>query len=269
MKELFFLESRRCFHSKGFKTSLGIGIIVAAAHALQFFLYVQGLSSSNNRLLLTESYLGEDFVLVWHEIYCWLVPILAALPFSSSYFKDAHSGYLNQIAIRKKRTQLYAVRYLVTYLSGVITALIPLVINLLMMAVYLPVGVPQPFHLVSMIDQTGIMGELHYSHPLAYTVLFWLIIGAFSGLFACIALMLSVFIKNPFYIVVIPAFSLLFWDLLAKQINCTKWSLLCMIDEAQNYALGWMPIFCTLSAGIIFTYFIFVTCKSRKDILGE
>lgn len=272
MKELFVLEIRRCFRSKGFKTALVIGIGIAAAHAIQFFLYIYGLQKAGvdpSYLLLTESYLGEDYVLVWHAIYYWLLPVLAALPFSTSHFTDAHSGYLNQLAVRKKKGQIYAVRYLVTYLSGSVIVLLPLMINLFIMAAFFPVGTPQSFQLTSVISQTGIMGDLHYSSPLAYTFAFWLITVLFGGLFACTSLVLSLFIKNTFYITIIPAFILLFWDLLAQQIHCTKWSPLCMINEAQDYALAWKPIIITVSVGIIITYFIFVVCKSKKDILGE
>lgn len=246
MKRLFWVEWKRSFRSTGCKIGIISGIALAVAQAVQYFIYVTVIGQEGRALLLTESYLGEDLVFVWHELYCWLVPIIAALPFASSYYRDAETEYLNQLITRKSRGAVYSVRYIVTFLSGMCIVMLPLVINLILMAVYLPVGTPKPYHLVSVIGQTAIMGELHYTNPLLYTMLFWIINALFGGMFACVSLTMGLFIKNSFYIVIIPSFVYVFGDLLAKQNDYARWSVLCMIDEAQNYALDWFPVICVL-----------------------
>lgn len=266
MIQLFRVEWKRCVHGKGFRIAVLIGLFLAVAHAVQVLIYIHGASKYAD-FLLTENYLGEDLNFVWHEIYCWIFPVLVALPFSTSYFYDKENGYWNQLICRKGRKKVYLVRYIVSFISGMVVAIIPLFVNLMIMSVFLPVGKPAAYNLVSVINQNCIMGNLHYTQPILYMVLFWGIIAVFGGMLSCVALMLGNYIRNAFYIMVLPSFILIFGDIFLQQCKLSMWSILCMINEGQLHELDYLPLVCTWLIGVIVTGIGFIVYIGRKDVL--
>ncbi len=259
---LFLVELKRCFSSKGFKISLAVGLLISLMHTWEIY----GLYREfPDRMLLTERYLGADYYYVWHSLYIWLTPILAALPYASSFLKDRETGYWNQLAVRS--SNIYIIRYMVIFLSGVVTVLIPLVSNIILVATFLPVGYPQAMDLQTSLNNASIMGNLHFTSPLLYTIFFWIIIGLFGGLFACVSLSLSSALRNSFNLMIYPTFVLIFWNLIANQESITQWGIFNMIDEGQPYRIAWKPIIIVLLCGYLVTFTYFTAYKRKKDIL--
>lgn len=260
---MFLVELKRCFHSKGYRISILIGMIISILHTIQ--IYLASNQFEFNIYLLTERYLGADYWYVWHTVYLWICPVLASLPYSGSFYRDRENGYWNHLVTKNKN--IYEVRYVVTFLSGMVAVIAPLLSNILFVAMFLPVGVPQHMDLQTSIMNTSILGELHFSNPLLYTAIFWFIIALFGGLFACIALSLSSILRNSFNLMVYPTFILIFLNLVANQEGKTEWGLFNMIDEAQLNHIKWKPIVIVLVTGYLLTYTYFCVYKKHKDVL--
>lgn len=85
--------------------------------------------------------------------------------------------------------------------------IIPLLLNLLLTALFIPMIRPFP----SFIDMYGVtsydlMSELYFNHPLWYIFSYILLDFIFGGLIACLAFVFSVFVKYKVLSVILPMF---------------------------------------------------------------
>lgn len=86
--------------------------------------------------------------LFFTTIFYFILPLAATLPFSFSLSDESKSGYLRQMTLKKGQMRYYFAKYIVTFTSGFLLAAIPLLINVIITACYIPAYKPDPFVVV-------------------------------------------------------------------------------------------------------------------------
>lgn len=141
----------------------------------------------------------------------FILPLAATLPFSFSLSDESKSGYLRQMTLKKGQMRYYFAKYIVTFTSGFLLAAIPLLINVIITACYIPAYKPDPLEQLYSGQYYGqYLANIFYSEPFAFMIIFILIPGLFCGLWADLSMCLSFFIKNKFFVVIIPYLFLFF-----------------------------------------------------------
>lgn len=130
-------------------------------------------------------------------IFYFILPLAATLPFSFSLSDESKSGYLRQMTLKKGQMRYYFAKYIVTFTSGFLLAAIPLLINVIITACYIPAYKPDPLEQLYSGQYYGqYLANIFYSEPFAFMIIFILIPGLFCGLWADLSMCLSFFIDR-------------------------------------------------------------------------
>ena len=149
--------------------------------------------------------------LLFTTVFYFILPLAAALPFSFSLLDENRNGYLRQMSLKKGQQRYYLAKYLVTFCSGFLLAVIPLVINIIITACYIPAYTPDPLEQIYSGQYYGrYLSNIFYSNPFLFMMIFVLIPGIFCGLWADLSMCLSLFIQNKFVIIIVPYLFLFF-----------------------------------------------------------
>ena len=191
----------------------------------------------------------------------YIAPLLVVLPHGVSYYSDYKSGYIKQILTRVSMKQYTRAKYISTFISGGSILIITMIIQFMVLATFLPLHKPQIHH--GMLSGEITFGiELFYEHPFVFTLMWWIIGFVASGVFACIALIVSKFISNYFSILITPfVISFVFYvlDVLIKLPNY-------FFELRPNMSLRtniWSLVIETILIFVI-TYFGFV--RNKKEV---
>lgn len=203
------LEFYRAFHNIWYVAAL----ITATALALaQFFTQViprtQAISSGYN---LDYPYsvfnTGLMFSLSSHYayIYYFSIILLATVPYAASYFTDIKEGYIKNISTRMNTTGYIIGKYLAVFVSAGSICVIPLILNTYLTAMVMPSLVPQIGTAVFPVtNNRSFAQELFYSNPYIYTLLYLIIDFFITGLYGCLALVISRIVNNRYIVMFFP-----------------------------------------------------------------
>lgn len=101
------------------------------------------------------------------------------------------------MTLKKGQMRYYFAKYIVTFTSGFLLAAIPLLINVIITACYIPAYKPDPLEQLYSGQYYGqYLANIFYSEPFAFMIIFILIPGLFCGLWADLSMCLSFFIKR-------------------------------------------------------------------------
>jgi hypothetical protein len=135
-------------------------------------------------------------------------PLLAVIPYGASLAADRASGYVKQLATRVPyRRYLYA-KSVAVFVSAALAVVVPLVLNLVLVASFVPALRPQP-STGSMIFDNALWSGLFLTHPLVYTLLYLGLIALWAGAIGLSAIALSYAINNRVLVVIMPFIVLL------------------------------------------------------------
>ncbi len=224
------LESRKLFQTKSFWILVAILTSITAVvgitrgrNTAQLIksIYEYGQTEANG--YFTEATLAFDFSLynIWigsitgdlffTVIFYYILPLAACLPFSLTLLDETRSGYLRQMSIKKGQTRYYLAKYIVTFFSGFLIAVIPLIVNIIITACYVPAYTPDPLDQIYSSQYFGrYLASVFYSKPFLFVVIFTLLPGVFCGLWADLIMSISLFVHNKFAATIIPYVSLFF-----------------------------------------------------------
>lgn len=134
---------------------------------------------------------GNTF-LPYGGIYYMLFPILAVLPFGTSYARDEELNYTRNILTRQKKSRYLLAKYLAAFVSGGgRLQVMPMLLSLIVTMPYFPCIPPAMTSFQSGIVDRQIFSEYYFIHPWIYFGLF-LVLGLPRRLFAGSALAVRV-----------------------------------------------------------------------------
>lgn len=151
------------------------------------------------------SWIGAEKMSLAYILFFNLMPIGAALPFAWSFCGERKSGYIKNIVTRDRKINYYRAKTFAVFISGVLTVLIPLVINIMIVSSKMPLYKPfAGYNFYNGVYFGGMFADLLYSHPGIYVFLYVILNGLYGGLFALFGAALSFFISNKFTSVLLP-----------------------------------------------------------------
>ena len=186
----------RAFHSSGFRFSLGMGMILVGWHYMQHVLpsvgHLELWRENPGQGFYPPSvfnrWIGLDFFSLQAFLLFFLVPVLAALPFSASLQEDLKTGAAKNILLRCSRRQYLLAKYLAVFLSAGTVVLILLLVSLAITAATLPSLPPVPSTFTFSVGANSMWSKLFYTAPYLYVAGYLALIFVFSGLLACVSL---------------------------------------------------------------------------------
>lgn len=220
MKHMLRIELRKVFHNWLFVITLGIAVGIAIWSGVSAILLytndrtmllvkaeMMGVAINPDHGLITlfNKWIGQDYVAMATSLFYLLLPILAVLPYAWSYYSERKSGYMKQIITREHRSTYFVSKYIVTFISGAIVILIPMMLNFMLVSAFIPAASPDVNYQIYYSMPVGSMGsELFYEHPYLFVLFRLLLAGLFAGLTAGCVIALSFFIRNRFAVLLIP-----------------------------------------------------------------
>lgn len=135
-------------------------------------------------------------------LFTW--PMIAAMPYGWSYFSERKSGYAQQLIARcGKRTYLTS-KFIANFLAGGCALLIPVLFDLLAMAMICPTAMPLATDLFTSINIGCIFSELYYTHPWIHSFLWCGMAFLWGGTAATLCLAGSCIFKKSAFVTVFP-----------------------------------------------------------------
>lgn len=146
----------------------------------------------------------------YYALYYLLIPLFATFPFGWSYCMELKKGYIKSVVTRVDKKKYFIAKYIAVFVAGGLTVLIPLVINFLTVACFVPATTPSILYdTYTYVRQENLWSVLFYAHPLIYSLLYMLLSFVFSGLIATIALAVTFFVRNRVAVLITPMFLML------------------------------------------------------------
>ena len=209
MKVLIKIELERALRSKGLLISLIVGFAIAitqfvvvvfpvSKHILAFF---DGSANTYPRSVFNW-WIGVDGLHPYLRIYLTIFPLLAAIPYASSYFEDRKYGYIKSMCTRVKRRQYLISKYAAVFVAGGVAVTLPMLLNLLLTASVLPSLVPVGSG--NFLGSVCMFSDIFYVNPYWYIFIYMLMYFMYGGVFATLALVCSQIFDYSFLVLMFP-----------------------------------------------------------------
>ena len=169
--KIFKLELRRALFNKWTCISFIIGFVICLIPLWDKLMYMtefyNNMSSGGDKVICTatpyENWLLYDLSESLHYVYLFIMPLLAVLPFGASYYMDLKSGYVKQLVTRCGSKKYLCAKYGSTFISGGVVVAIPLLLQLMLLALIFPLN--NPFRFESMFISEKSPGiDLYFEH---------------------------------------------------------------------------------------------------------
>ncbi len=210
MKEALRLELKRLFSSKELYIALAIGLALVAwlfvyeisesvRFAEQYAIYGDKVSGYLYYLkTVFNSSIELEYDALPPILLYLLFPIIAAFPYASTYCRDKKTGYLKNLLIRIDRRNCFMAKYTVSFLSGFFVSGVILLLSLMLTMLVFPMLAPEAVTQNYYVQSGNMWGELFYTMPMIYTLLYILIDMLWCGCMASFALLISMFTRSAF-----------------------------------------------------------------------
>lgn len=231
MKQMIKIQLKQALTSRGFIFSLLIGLSICITHFIFEVIpyYEDMLMYLENDYMLKNVYstyilwIGQENRTIFSFAYFLLIPLLAALPFGTSFFKEAKSGYIRCICTRTSKKNYCYSKYIATFISGGLAVIIPLLVNFVLTAFIFPLNNPEVVDSVLHIRANHLFSHLCYTSPGIYIVIRLVFIFIFSGLLATYTIYASYFSHYGFIVLCTPFILYLFLISLFNLLDLTSW----------------------------------------------
>lgn len=224
MRRLLKIEFSRALRSKLLLAALLIGIGIVITHFLLIVvpqrILMDNLLPRNGNLSPSTAFnywIGNSSFTWETTLYFLLVPILATLPYADSFFTDHKSGYVKNIYIRVEKTDYIGAKFVAVFVIGGCAVILPLILDFLLTAAALPSLMPQITS--GAYGILGMWGSLFFEHPHIYLLSYLALDFIYGGLFASLALAISFFVENRFFVLLTPFMLVIIWRSLSSLLN--------------------------------------------------
>lgn len=203
------LEFYRAFHNIRYVAALLVATAIALA---QFFTQVipkTHVIGSGESIDYPHSVFNSNLMFglqsFYSYIYYFSIILLATVPYAASYFTDMKDGYIKNVSTRMNTTGYLAGKYLAVFVSAGSICVIPLILNTYLTAMVLPSLTPEVATARFAVSGNGSFAkELFFTYPYLYTLLYLVIDFVMTGLFGCLALVISRIVNNRYIVMFFP-----------------------------------------------------------------
>ena len=211
---LLKMELNKALRNPWFVVALSIACALAIASAVGNIIYYQeyGIFTlwehkyvSPNPDSCFKWWVSLDFLQPTSTLLFQLLPFLVVIPYAWSYRSELQSGYLNQVVSRASQVRYLIAKGAATFLSGFAVGAIPLVLNIIILACFMPAYLPDITEVLYLgVYPNDLFSWCFYNLPVLYVVFFTLIAGVICGSWALFVHSLSFLIENRVALLIAP-----------------------------------------------------------------
>lgn len=270
MCQYLYLECKRAFCNVYFFISIMVAFGICIWHfieniwGLRFFI-CDGIYP----LSAFSKWIGGDNASIQPTLYFLIIPILCAIPYAKSFYFDVKSGFIIQLITRGEKKDYVAAKFITSFMSGAVIAVIPLIVDFIMTNTILPAVVPQRGTGLFTIVEPMIWSDLFYTHPFMYLFLFGIMQAVFFGLFNTIAIWAVNFINNGFWIVLMPFLSYMFIFCMFQFVNMERFVPMFFLRPSQPFRSDIYVVILELFILIVLNLFFFIWYTKKEQINYE
>ncbi len=273
MKRILKEEIGRAVKGRGMIMALVIGCIISLAHVIQYLIPANQTNLTMDfvkspiiyPLIVSSGWLAGEPSNLESFVYFLVLPIIATLPFGTSYFSDRQSGYLKNLYMRTSRKQLLCSKYASAFLSGGIAVVLPLILNLAFALVLLPNLLPNKILPQNIICGRNVFFELYFGYPLVYILIFLCIDFIFGGIFSCIALACSFISDYKVIVAICPFFIQLIIHVVCTMLGAFDYSSVYFVQSGYGITNLWV-VGIYVVAGILVSFIIFMRKGEKENV---
>ena len=261
-KRIFQIECCKAFKNRWFFISLIISGVFAFCGAYimisNYFFRIDmwkllmdenGVFIKNphvNAETVFNSWIGGDVGTWSASTFFFLFPMLAVVPYGWSLISELKSGYIKNIFTRMDRRDYLRAKYLAAFLAGGVSVVLPMLMNFLTVACFIPMRMPE----ASEDMYYGVFGgslwaEIFYTCPILYVLLYLVLDFVFAGLWATVSLSVAYFVKNKATAIFGPYLFLLFFHFVTSVLFV--WDLRVDVTPINFIRATEITYFCTVS----------------------
>ncbi|MBZ6021870.1 hypothetical protein LA440_01585 [Bacillus cereus] len=136
------------------------------------------------------------------DVYLLLMPVIASLPFSTSYNSDKSDGFKPFVSKEISLFSYSVTKYIVTFFCGGLLYTFPFILSLLFCKLTIPDGVPTAGS--GIINDNGMFANLYETSPITYIAVYIGINFLFAGLMALLGLAASAWSQKDYMALLFP-----------------------------------------------------------------
>lgn len=154
---------------------------------------------------LYNRWIGAEWMTSLSSLYFFIFPLCAVIPYGLSLYQERRSGYMAQMILRETRGQYLRKKLIAVFLSGGLVITIPVILNIMLVALYFPAYTPDlNLNIYYAVQPFSFGSRLFYEIPWLYlcvrvAVIFW-----YGGVAASISMAVTFFTRNRFVILFSP-----------------------------------------------------------------
>ena len=280
MKQTLKLEILKAFKNKFFVAAILIGCVITFLSFLNAIILTENFNANmaDNPTLamntLYNNWIGGEVFSLATSLYFFIFPLLIAIPYGWSYCEEKKTGYMKSVVTRSGKRAYFSAKYIAVFLAAGSAMVIPLVFNLVMVAMVVPAVKPEPvYNIYYAVFGKSLMSGLFYSHPLLYEIFYLCIDFVFAGLLAEISLAMSSFIKQKWICVGCPFLVCLMISFARKYVYVSSTTtykeispLFFLRPASAMYDADWRIIIGMAAVIFLITFGIIRGWESRREI---
>lgn len=145
---------------------------------------------------------GDPFV---SGMFFFVMPLLCLMPYAWSLEDDERTGYIAHLRTRFGNIPILVSRYLAVFLSSGAVVSIPLVLNIIVLAPFMPLNQPDvTTNLYLGISAQELWAHEFFSNPVLYIVLNTALDFVLCGFWGCLMMSISLYVRNRVVLITCP-----------------------------------------------------------------
>lgn len=208
------MELKKAFGNRFFALSLVAGLLFAvlsAVYSIDSYMDVResldeiGGNPMIQAFGLFNTWIGGESNTLGFTLFFTLLSLLAVLPYGWSYQMEEKSRYLDIVQMKVGRQRYMLAKYMAAFLSGGTCIVVPLLVNFLVVAAFVPAVQPTIiYEIYYPMHHGALLSELFFDRPVLFVGIYMLIDFVYGGLFAAMGIAISFFVKNRLAVVLSP-----------------------------------------------------------------
>ena len=209
------IELRKAFHNSFFVAAIAIGSFIAVLEAVLTWSAIWPMMQDILTRDIGRNFRGLSLFYLWmgivsinfsSSLYYLVWPVLGALPFGWSFWKEQNEGVVNQEVIRGGRRAYLNAKFTAVFVTGGICVAWPLLLNLMLEATYLLASAPNVLHGASAISNGFFLSKLYYAHPWIYCFCWCAVVFFEGGAAASLCFLAGKRVKLFVMVILVPYF---------------------------------------------------------------
>lgn len=271
MKNILKFEIYRSFHGKEFKLALLIGFILVGLDIFSFKRYIDESMGSFYSCYPSayQAWLPVEYHTPYSHVFFVIFPILAAMPFGGSYYKDKTSGYVKNICTKVSRKEYFTAKSITVFITAAFSIILPLLIDL-----FLVLGI-YPFYRTDKIEFltvypgiNGMFAGFYESNLILYCLLWMTFSGILGGVIALFSVITAEYVDSLFSTITLPFAVIMFSSTLINSLTHNQsWGLTFLMNPASSSEVPMFNYLVYMCGGMIVYIVFLMKIARRKDII--